>query len=238
MALNTVVNDILWNLDTIGSINNHQTLLVTGDRLNFDTRYMQFIRRPFTGDSRDQILNTVEKTFKLFEEVLHSYQCNHYLNPQAKHIHQEQVEIADNIVNNIYALKERKDAVIQGLTTLSTFERYNDDSGFKIKMKGFMERIVKLYAKCESIQQRITSRLPNACGPNTQSSCCYQVPQTSSSLSSNHYSTSFPQSSPDSVPIHSASSVYTDDLHLTPPSPPIHQPETILHILKSTNPKT
>lgn len=169
MSLATVVSDILWNLDIISSIGSHQTLLVDGDKLGFDTRYMQWLRRPMTGDSREEILHAINKTFKLFEEVLHSYQCNSYINNAISHVHQEQLEIADNILTNLKNLMKRKDKVVQGLITLSTFERYNNDSGFKIEMKRFEERMMKLYQKSEQIEQKMLQKLPHH-------SCCYTIP--------------------------------------------------------------
>jgi len=171
MALQTVVADILWNLDIIGAVSNHQTLLVDGDKLAFDTRYLQWLRRPVTGDSRSQILAAVDKTFQLFEEVLHSYQCNSYISNTTTHVHQEQLEIADNILNNLQNLMSRKTHVNNGLSTLSTFERYNDDSGFKIEMNRFSERMQKLCRKCETLKQKMIQRMP-------QRTCCYNIGQS------------------------------------------------------------
>lgn len=169
MSMQTVVSDILWNLDIIGSISNHQTLLVDGDRLAFDTRYFQSIRRPFTGDSRTQILAAISKTFKVFEEVLHSYQCNSYISDNTTHIHQEQLEIADNILTNLNNLTSRQADVATGLSTLATFERYNDDSAFKIEMNRFSDHMKKLCRKCEILKDKMVQRMP------ATGSCCYKI---------------------------------------------------------------
>lgn len=159
MALQSVVGDILWNLDVVGAIDNHQTLLVQGDRLAFDTRYFQFIRRPVSGNSRQQILTTLEKTFILFEEVIQSYQSNNYVNSSTP-LTSEQIEVADNIMCNLKNLIHRQALVIHGLTTLSTFERYNQDSSFKLEMNRFIERISKLCRKCETLVSKLQTRLP------------------------------------------------------------------------------
>ncbi len=154
MALSMIVSDILWNLDVLGAVTNHQTLLVLGDKLAFDNRYLQWVRRPISGESRSHILSALEKTFGLFEEVLQSYQSNTYVNTPGVLSH-EQSEIADNILINLRNLMERRECVTTGLNTLMTFERYNHDSAFKIEMNRFMERMERLCKKCQSLTCRI-----------------------------------------------------------------------------------
>lgn len=63
--LSVIVSDMLLNLDILGSISNHQTLMVDGDRLRFDTRYAQWIRRSVTGDSRAQIRHDRKDVYDL-----------------------------------------------------------------------------------------------------------------------------------------------------------------------------
>jgi len=154
MSLSMVVSDILWNLDVLGAVTNHQTLLVSGDKLAFDNRYLQWVRRPISGDSRSHILSALEKTFGLFEEVLQSYQSNIYVNT-AGNLSHEQSEIADNILINLKNLVDRQECVNTGLNTLMTFERYNHDSAFKIEMNRFMERMDRLCKKCQNLTSRI-----------------------------------------------------------------------------------
>jgi hypothetical protein len=156
MALSVVVGDVLWNFDIIASINIHQTLLVDGNRLNFDNRYFQFLRRPLTGDSRDLILQVIEKNFTVCEEILHSYQCNMYINEKDENkLHQEQKEIVGTIYDNLNHFIERKSKVINGLKILATFERYNDDPSFRIEMKRFVDRLEKLIKKCEALKLKM-----------------------------------------------------------------------------------
>ena len=155
MALQTIVSDVLWNLDIIGSISNHQTLMVDGDRLRFDNRYLQWIRRSVSGDSREQILQAIRNTFSRCEEVVHSYQCNTYVITPNPSVLNEQLEIVSNILDTLQSFITRKSSVVSGLAILSTFERYDSDSAFRIEMSRFMERMQKLCRKCEQIKQTI-----------------------------------------------------------------------------------
>jgi hypothetical protein len=154
MAVPTIVSDILLNLDILGSITNHQTLLVEGDRLRFDLRYAQWVRRPLTGDGREQIKTVIEKTFSICEEILHSYQCNSYItNPDI--VNHEQTMIVNNISDTLNNIVTRKTKVIQGLETLSTFERYTGDPAFKIQMSRFCERMSRICKWAETLQSMI-----------------------------------------------------------------------------------
>ena len=169
MALKTVVIDIMWNLDIIGSLTNHQTLMVDGDRLQFDTRYVQWLRRTVTIDSRERILNAIRKTFDLCEEVVHSYQCNIYIKgiPEEHLCHHEQLEIISNILENLQSFINRKKMVVEGLNVLCTFERYSQDTAFRIEMGRFMDRMQKLCRRCEGLKQSIISqKIPSSIIPS------------------------------------------------------------------------
>ena len=167
MALQTVVNDILWNLDIISEVTNQQTLKCDGNRLEFDNRYLQYIRRSLSNDSRQLILHTIQKTFLLIEEIIQSYQyvlSSESLRvvtnktpeiPDGVWVQNEQVDIANNIYDNLQNFILRKNAVIQGLRTLSTFERYNTDTSFKIEMNRFIDKTEKLTRKCETIRSKM-----------------------------------------------------------------------------------
>lgn len=156
MALANVASDILLNFDVIGNITTHQTLMVEGNRLGFEVRYAQFVRRHISGDGRKQIRDAIEKTFTICEELLHSYQCNTYvLNFSDSRLHQEQAMIVTNIRDTLKQIMERRTSVIEGLETLSTFERYNYDPEFKIQMERFKERMQKVCKWAESIQRLI-----------------------------------------------------------------------------------
>jgi len=170
MSLQCVTEDILWNLDILGSISNHQTLLVDGRKLDFDNRTLQWLRRPITGDSRDQILDAIKHTFVMFEEVLRSYQCNAYLHPDLKHIHQEQLEVVETIMTNLDSLVARQQNVKRGLSTLATFERYNTDSGFRIQLNQFTEKMDKLCEKCHHLKEKLSAKSAKG-----HQSCCFRV---------------------------------------------------------------
>ena len=155
MALNTLFHDISWNLDTIKSITNHQTLLVVGDKLNLDDRYIQSIRRSFTFDSRKQILQVIEKTLVSTRELLISYQHSTYLQQSSStHVYQEQIDVAENIYANVQELLHKKDGVLQGLQILATFERYTKDTAFQIKIQNFSKHVQSLHQKCLQLKQR------------------------------------------------------------------------------------
>lgn len=157
MALAILASDILLNLDILGSITNHQTLLVEGDRLRFDTRYMQWMRRPLTGDSREQIKAAIDKTLSMCEELLHSYQCNTYVVcPDAHHMQHEQTMIVTQIADTLNNIVARKARVVSGLEILNTFERYTHDPEFRIQTFRFGERMVRLCKWAELLHGIIT----------------------------------------------------------------------------------
>jgi hypothetical protein len=151
MALNTLFKDIIWNLDTICSIDNRQTLMVFGDKLNFDDRLFQSIRRAMTDDGRSQIVTVIEKTLTLTNELLTSYKHSNYIQPSMKYTYQEQMDIAENIANNVTEIQNKKDNLIKGLKFLSTFERYKSDAAFQIKIKNFIGKINRIFKKCENL---------------------------------------------------------------------------------------
>ena len=167
MALQTVVNDILWNLDIISLVNTNQTLLVDGDKLGFDMRYLQGLRRPLTGDSRNQILAVIQKTLNLCEETLQSYQfvlnsdsqrlfCEKIGSiPDTVWLQNEQIDVINNVYDNLQNFISRKKGVIRGLQNLSTFERYNNDTSFKIDLNRFVQKLEKFIRKCENVRTKM-----------------------------------------------------------------------------------
>lgn len=161
MALDTIVSDIMWNLDIIRAITNHQTLMVHGNRLEFDNRVLQWLRRPLTGDSRQQILNAIQNTFTMFEEVLRSYQCNIYIQNPDDYKQAEQSEVIDKIYTHLTGFIERRNEVFNGLEILSTFERYNNDHQFNIRLKSIKTTINRLYDKCVVMSKTKPVRRPN-----------------------------------------------------------------------------
>ena len=153
MALSAVASDVLLNLDIIGSISNHQTLMVEGDRLRFDTRYIQWARRTLTGDSREQIKAAIEKTLLTCEELLHSYQCNTYVVcPETAKIQHEQAMIVTAIADTLSNIVTRKAKVMAGLEIPSTFERYTHDPEFRIQMTRAGDRMARICKWAELLQ--------------------------------------------------------------------------------------
>ena len=65
------IENILTNLRVIGSLNKYEKLVFKNTlELDVDKRYMQSIRRYFSGDSRDAILNFLSKLFSsIYVEV-------------------------------------------------------------------------------------------------------------------------------------------------------------------------
>lgn len=161
MALQTVVADVLWNFDVISSVDSHQTLLLDGDRLQFDTRYAQWLRRPISGDSRKQILVVLERTFARCDEVLHSYQCNTYIGSATSGLLQEQRMIVTNISDTLHSILKRQEPVIKGLKTLGTFERYSVDSAFSIGVTRFVEHMQRICRWCETLLGTISGKSEN-----------------------------------------------------------------------------
>lgn len=173
MAVQTVVNDILWNLDIISAVTTHQTLMVYGDKLEFDARYLQHLRRHITNDSRQLILHTIQKTFSLCEEIIQSYQYvlsseslkSICIDSPTVHdsvwLQNEQIDIANSIYDNLQNFIQRKAGVIQGLKTLSNFERYNMDTSFKLEMNRLIEKTEKFTRKCDVLLSKMRKTYKN-----------------------------------------------------------------------------
>lgn len=164
MALATVCSDILWNLDILAAVNVHQTLLVIGDRLEFDKRPVQWLWRRISGDSREHVLHAIDRTFGMCEELLQSYRytiCNECMQSLATRTVanemelNEQAEIVSQIYYNLSTVIQRIDPVIRGLRTLSTFERYTEDRSFQNKIARSIDRIKQWKVRGEELRQRI-----------------------------------------------------------------------------------
>lgn len=159
MALNTIVADVLHNLDILAEITNHQTLLVNGDRLDYDQRYFQSLRRSLSGDSRHNVLKVIHRTFDKFQEIIESYQSQTYSSSYHIRSRREEKDLMDNIVDNIQSLIQREQKVIQGLQILSTFSRYDKDPSFRIKIDRLKKKIHNLCKKGQSLIKKDTQLL-------------------------------------------------------------------------------
>ena len=153
MALSTVFSDVEWNMTTIGTIKTHTTLMVVGDRLLIDNRYLQSIFRMHSDDSRAHIVRVITKTFRICTELLNSYNHSQYLQSN-RGLSEDQLEVAEEMVNQVQSVRKMEKSVIEGLQTLSTFKRYTLDSSFRIEMDKLVKKMQKICVKCTALCQR------------------------------------------------------------------------------------
>jgi hypothetical protein len=151
MSLPTLFGDIMWNLNTIKCLESNQTLMVLGDKLKCETRFIQALFRKMTEDGRVQIVQAISKTCRQTNELLQSYKCSKYL--QYKTDTEEELETRNAMLVNIEAFMEKRDGVIRGLQVLSTFERYKSDPSFQIEIEGFISSINNICERCKSIRE-------------------------------------------------------------------------------------
>ena len=149
MSLNLVFKDVMWNLNTISSVDNHQTLLVVGNKLHIDTRLFQFLRRNWNNNNRENIINIINHTLDMENEIIDSYQHSSF-----KHT---QHDTAKEITSNLLDLAKEKNNFVSGLRVLSSFERYDKDAAFQIKINRIVDRVDKLSEKCLVIHKEFCS---------------------------------------------------------------------------------
>jgi hypothetical protein len=148
MSMCTIVKDILWNFNILSSLENHQTLYVEGDKLFLEDRMFQFIRRTFSGDSRNRIINSIEKSLNMFDEVLQVYKI--YMENNNKSLTKE---INQNIFYNLQKLTQQKEKVVNGLITLRTYMRYIKDQSFLFSVDDFINRLNQLNNKANDLMK-------------------------------------------------------------------------------------
>ncbi len=162
MSLDTLCTDILWNFEILSSLEPNQTLLVSGDRLSFDTRRFQSLRRALTDDSRTQIVTTINKTLTLLGEMLTSYQYSVYLQPPVGgyvghgSASQERFDTTERMYDNLETIVSKYEGVVKGLNVVKTFERYTKDVGFLIDIERIKVDLGKLIAKCSALIEKKT----------------------------------------------------------------------------------
>ncbi len=159
MALSNIVNNIFASLDILVALDSHQTLLVNGDRLAVDSRYFQSFCRAWTRDSRDSILHSINRTLLHWDEVLQAY-----ANTIRLHTNQKTPELSDmlmDVYDYLVRMQSRRDKVIQGLTRLTTFQRYAHDTAFKIDVQCFIDKIQKLVRKCDFLIAEMVKFFPD-----------------------------------------------------------------------------
>ena len=157
MALAVLYETIDWNLSIIEGVNTHRTLMVIGDKLQFDTRYFQSFFRTIGDDSRNQIVHTINKTFVMAFELLSSYNHSTYFRP-CENPSDEHQEIAAEMFSNLQNMNKAKQTVIQGLQNLASFQRYANDASFKLDVEKLIKMMTKICDKCDVLCQRYVTR--------------------------------------------------------------------------------
>jgi hypothetical protein len=117
---------ILTNLQVIGSINKYEKLICKNSwELDVDKRYLQSVRRFFSGDSREAILNFLSKLFSSIDSEVH-FLLTSYKSSKSESLH----EYVTNTLHDFYinTLNAKK-----GISNL--IETYSDDIAVKSKLE-------------------------------------------------------------------------------------------------------
>lgn len=173
MALQSVLNDTLLNLDTIAQLSNHQTLCVIGNRVFIDLRYCQAMRRMISGDHRGQVIRTIEITIETVTELLKAYtqnvQFQHYIHHRSP---QQPSDFAETLLENIKKLMDRIQPAISGLTTWKTYQRYINDYDFQHNVSDCIEKLNRIQQKYQEYTQHLKSShctiVPCCCTSNQE----------------------------------------------------------------------
>jgi hypothetical protein len=145
MALAITFADITWNLNTIASLLNHQTLHADGDRLHIDNRYFQNVLRSFSNtDDRMTILTILDKTLNKLSELLRSYKYSTCLT-------NEQHEHSAVMWAHISYLPQFNEKIMHGMQILGTFYRYSADKDFQLKLSYCSLHLLQLNKTCNNM---------------------------------------------------------------------------------------
>jgi len=120
------IESILTNLQVIGSLNKYEKLIFKNTwELDVDKRYLQSVRRYFSGDSRDCMLNFLSKLFTSIDHEVDSLLTVYKLS-QSEILHDYVTNtLRDFYINTLNAKK--------GITNL--IETYSDDVVVKSKLE-------------------------------------------------------------------------------------------------------
>ncbi len=66
-----------------------------------------------------------------------------------------------DVYDYLVRMQSRRDKVIQGLTRLTTFQRYAHDTAFKIDVQCFIDKIQKLVRKCDFLIAEMVKFFPD-----------------------------------------------------------------------------
>ena len=126
MKEHIVQSNILTNLQVIGSLNKYEKLIFKNTwELDVDKRYLQSVRRYFSGDSREAVLNFLSKLFISIDREV-DFLLNTYKLSQSESLH----DYVTNTLHDIYinTINSKK-----GVTNL--IETYSDDVAVKSKLE-------------------------------------------------------------------------------------------------------
>ena len=140
------IENILTNLQVIGSLNKHEKLIFKNTwELDVDKRYMQSIRRYFSGDSRDAILNFLSKLFSSIDVEV-DFLLTSYKLSKSETLH-------DYITNTLHDFYINTLNAKKGL--LNLIETYDYDVAVKSKLELYYNMLDR---KSLSLKQKLGIR--------------------------------------------------------------------------------
>jgi hypothetical protein len=151
MALTTCFKQITWNLDMISSLGNNQTFYVVDTKLFIENRSISSMWR--CQETRFLVLDAIEYTWKMTDEMLVSYQHTSFLQP---HIFYESRKnnTTEEIKNQLNELTIREEKVLEGLNRLGTFSRYLSDSCFLVRISHICSEFKRLCVRANELQSK------------------------------------------------------------------------------------
>ena len=140
------IENILTNLQVIGSLNKYEKLVFKNTwELDVDKRYMQSIRRYFSGDSRDAILNFLSKLFSSIDVEV-DFLLTSYKLSKSETLH-------DYITNTLHDFYINTLNAKKGL--LNLIETYDYDVAVKSKLELYYNMLDR---KSLSLKQKLGIR--------------------------------------------------------------------------------
>ena len=137
------IENILTNLRVIGSLNKYEKLVFKNTwELDVDKRYMQSIRRYFSGDSRDAILNFLSKLFSSIDVEV-DFLLTSYKLSKSETLH-------DYITNTLHDFYINTLNAKKGL--LNLIETYDYDVAVKSKLELYYNMLDR---KSLSLKQKL-----------------------------------------------------------------------------------
>ena len=153
--LKSVVEPLLYDLDTLKGVQPNLKLRVLDNRLAVDNRYFQTISRMASGDGRDNVYSHLNRVCSQLEDVLESYSHNHAfehvsVNPK---ILEFMGKHEKNMVGGInYFTKQiaiRKKEVEQSFVILEG--HYGNDLDFTNKLKSLCTKFSRVFEKAQRL---------------------------------------------------------------------------------------